>query len=352
MYDQLTASVVGCGSGGSLSLEALSASDRFKLVAATDLRPDVSAAIAAKYGIQTFTHHEEMFSRCPTDVVCVSTYAPTHEAVAMHALKLPLKGVLVEKPLADTVASGRRILAACKARKLNLAVPHGLLVGETPMEILSRVRSGEIGALKLVDIQVAGWDIINAGIHWLNYFVHLTDLEPIDYVMAICDASTRTYRDSMQVETLGVTYVQTKSGVRCVLNTGDEVRTNRAGKGTVYRIVGTAGQIEFWGWENGYYIQNAKFPMGTVLTPVQLPRSGHQRHLENMADMIDNGATDHSVAESSLFALEICEAAYLSNRHRCKVTFPLEKFAPIEPSDWDPGQAYTGVGGGRDGRKL
>jgi predicted dehydrogenase len=352
MSDQLTASVVGCGSGGSLSLDALAASECFKLVAATDLRPDVAAAVAAKYGIQTFTNHAEMFLQCPTDIVCVSTYAPTHEAVATDALQLPLKGILVEKPLADTVAAGRRIVAACKARNLNLAVPHGLLVGETPLEILSRVRSGEIGALKLVDIQVAGWDIINAGIHWLNYFVHLTDFEPIDYVLAACDASTRTYRDSIQVETWGATYVQTKSGVRCVMNTGDEVQTNRAGKGTVYRIVGTGGQIEFWGWENGYYIQNAQFPAGTVLTPVELPGSRHQRHLENMAAMIGLGVTDYSVAESSLFALEICEAAYLSNRHRCRVAFPLDQFTPPTASDWDPGRAYAGVGGGRDGRKL
>src|SRR3712207_8225841 len=46
----------------------------------------------------------------------------------------------------------------------------------------------------------ARWDIINAGIHWLNFFVTLTDNEPLDYVIAQCDTTTRTYRDGMQVE--------------------------------------------------------------------------------------------------------------------------------------------------------
>ena len=41
--EPLTASVVGGGAGGRLSLKALAASDRYRLVAATDLRPDVLA---------------------------------------------------------------------------------------------------------------------------------------------------------------------------------------------------------------------------------------------------------------------------------------------------------------------
>ena len=74
----------------------------------------------------------------------------------------------------------------------------------------------------MVEIQCSGWDIINAGIHWLDFFVTLDACpEPVSYVMAACDASTRTYRDGMQVETLAVTYAQTESGVRAVMQTGD-----------------------------------------------------------------------------------------------------------------------------------
>jgi hypothetical protein len=68
--------------------------------------------------------------------------------------------------------------------------------------------------------------------------------------------------------------------------------------------------------------------------------------------MIDSGRPDYRIPEGSLLALEVCEAAYLSRRHRCQVTFPLETFVPPPTSDWDPGQPYSGVGGGRDGRKL
>jgi predicted dehydrogenase len=286
-------------------------------------------------------------------VVCVSTYPPTHEPVALDALEhLPLEGILVEKPLGHTAASGRRTLEAIRRAGLPMAVPHGLLVRATPLEILARVQGGEIGELKLVEIQNTRWDIINAGIHWLDYFVTLTGCEEMDYVMALCESSTRTYRDGMQVETTAVTYAQTVSGVRVVMNTGDDVRVNRAGKNTLFRLVGDEGQIEFWGWEDAYRLLNAEFPHGQCFAPTPLPGTAHQRHLERMADMIDSGEPDYTIPESSLLALEICEGAYLSSRHRCKVTFPVDQFTPPAAPAWDPGMPYSGTGGGRNGRKL
>ena len=352
---RLTASVVGCGGGGTLSLNALKASPRFELVAAADLKPEACRKAEEKFpGLRTFASHQDMFAKCPTDVVCVSTFPPSHEAVTMDALKLPLKGILVEKPLGHTAASGRRLLDAIKTRRLPVAVPHNLLARKTPLEVIARVRNGELGILNLVEIQCDKWDIINAGIHWLDFFVTLTGNEPMDHVMALCDASTRTYRDGMQVETTAATYAQTRSGTRVVMNTGDYILVKREEKkgGILFRLIGAAGQIEFWGWEDGYRILNAEFPKGELIIPSQMPVTGHRLHLENMAAMVDSGRPDYAIPDSSLAALEICEGAYLSSRHRCKVTFPLAQFVPPPPSDWDPGTPYSGQGGGRDGRKL
>lgn len=350
---RLTACVVGGGSGGRLSMKALIASDRFELVAAADTRQEVCRELEQKFpGIRTFSGHPEMFTECPTDVVCVSTWPPSHEEITLDALELPLQGILVEKPLGHTAAAGHRLLEAIKAKALPMAVPHGLLANATPLEIIARVRAGDIGELKLVEIQCSGWDIINAGIHWLDFFVMLTGCEPMAWVMALCEASTRTYRDGMQVETTAVTYAQTASGVRVVMNTGDKVLVNREGKDTLFRLVGTDGQVEFWGWAPEYRILNAAHPRGETVKPEPLPVRGHQCHLENMATMIDSGEPDYAVPDSSLLALEICEGAYISSRHRCKVTFPVDQFVlPSEP-DWDPGMPYSGSGGGRDGRKL
>lgn len=349
-----TAAVIGGGFGGKLSMAALAASPRFRLVAVTDLREEVRQKLEHDYpGIRTFADHEAMFRECPTDIIAVSTYPPSHEEITLSALKhLPLKGLLVEKPLGHTWASGRRLLEAIRGHALPVAVPHGLLARRTPLDILDHVKRGEIGELKLVEIQCNGWDIINAGIHWLNYFVNLTGLEPVGSVHATCDSTTRTWRDGMQVETIAVTTAQTHSGIRVVMHTGDHVRVNAPSHDTLFRLIGTKGQIEFYGWEAPWRILNASHPGGIELTPIEIPVFGHRHHLECLAEQMDTGNPDYAVATSSLMALELCEAAYLSSKHRCSVRLPLDTFTPPIPTDWSPGQSYSGVGGGRDGRNL
>lgn len=348
-----TASVVGGGVGGRLSMDALRFSDRYDLLAVADTNQAARDALAQEYpGIQLFDSYEAMFADCPTDVVCVSTWAPSHRAITEAALQLPLKGILVEKPLAETTAAGAAILDEIRAKVIPLAVPHGLLVASHATEIRQRVKAGEIGELALIEIECNGWDIINAGIHWLNYAYVLNGGEPAQYVLAACDTSTRTYRDGVQVETIAVTYVQARNGVRIAMNTGDYIKTTRAGKDTVYRVVGTKGMIEFWAWESAYYLLNSAHPEGLLVEVAPGPKSGHQRHLDALAEQMDGGSVDYAIGESSLAALEMCEAAYLACKHRCKVDLPLASFTQPPASDWEPGKPYSGTGGGRDGRNL
>jgi predicted dehydrogenase len=350
----LTASVIGCGAGGRLSLEALSASPLFRIVGAADLRSDVRESLEQEFpGLRTFGSHQEVFALCPTDVVCVSTYPPSHESIVLDALAMPsLRGILVEKPLGHTATAGRRILEAIKSRNLPMVVPHGLRTLATSLEVIERVLRGEIGELRSIEIQCDKWDLLNAGIHWLDFCLAATGEAPITSVLAAFDTSTRTHRDGMQVETVAITYVETANRVRLILQTGDFIRLNTQGKKTLFRLAGTGGLIEFWGWEKGYSILNAQYPAGQIIVPDEFPVVGHRRHLENLAEQIRSGATDYRLPDSSLTALEVCEAAFLSWQHRCQVRFPLASFVPPPASEWHPGKPYRGTGGGRDGRKL
>ncbi len=338
--------------GGRLSLDALQNSPHFDLIAAADWRDDVRAALEERYaGLQTFASHQSLFAAVPLDVVCVATFSPSHEEVTFDALRLPLKGILVEKPLGHNSDSGERLLNAIREKNLPMVTPHGLLAKRTPLEIIERVQNGEIGDLKLVEIQCRGWDIINAGIHWLQFFVTLVN-EPMQSVLAACDKSTRTFRDGMQVETLAVTSVVTQSGIRAIMHTGDYTPINHDGEDTVFRLLGTKGHIEFYGWSKPYKILNAHYPHGETIEPDELPITGHRFHLENLARQIETGTPDYTIPQNSLAALEICEAAYLSARHNCEIRFPFEQFTSPAANNWQPGEPYAGTGGGRDGRKL
>ena len=63
--------VVGVGSGGRLSIRGAAESPRYELVAVTDMRAEVRAAIEQEYpGVQTFADHKAMLAACDLDVVC------------------------------------------------------------------------------------------------------------------------------------------------------------------------------------------------------------------------------------------------------------------------------------------
>ena len=353
MATTYSATVVGAGMGGKGSMKGLVESGRYRLLGVADWSEEARTWVEQTYpGTRTFSSHREMFEQCPSDVVCVSTWPPTHLEVTRDALAQPLKGILVEKPLADTHEDGAAILAEIQKKNLPMVVPHGLQVLDHSLEIRDLVHGGAIGDLQLVEIQCRGWDIINAGIHWLNFIILLLKEDPAEIVTAACDTTSRTYRDGMQVETLGLTCVQTRGGVRIVMNTGDYTRISEPGKGVLFRLVGSSGVIEFYGWEARYRILNEQHPKGTMVEVVSDGRASPHRHLTNLAELIDKEEVDYAGPASSLEALEWVEAAYLSARHQCAVNLPLSEFTPREGGDWDPGRPHSGTDGGQDGRKL
>ncbi len=95
MAETYTASVVGAGMGGKGSMRALAASERFELVAVADLKAEARGEVEAAHpGVRAFPDHGEMFSTCPTDVVCVSTWPPSHRAISRSAISSRSSGTM------------------------------------------------------------------------------------------------------------------------------------------------------------------------------------------------------------------------------------------------------------------
>lgn len=351
---RLTATVIGAGAGGTLSIDALIASDRYDLIGVADVSEASRDRVTAKTSgsVPTFATYEEMFTERPSDVVCVSTYAPTHLEITRAAMATGnVRGMLVEKPLGETTESGRQIVELLKSSNLPLVVPHGLMAQSAALEIVERVRAGVVGDLRVVEMESNEWDIINAGIHWLQFFVALVSPSPIEVVLTAADTSSRTYRDGMQVETEAITMARTANGVRVLLNTGDRVPIWRSDTPCLMRIVGDRGFIEFGAFEPRYLLVADGHDRELVeVEPFAV--SGHQRHLEFLADQVELGVRDYLIPDTSLQALEIVEAAYESNRVGGSVNLPIDGAQPERVRAWNPGEPYSGAGGGRNGREL
>lgn len=144
----LKAAVVGMGWMGGLHAGVYRRADGVELVGVVE--PDRSRRdrLAAEYGAPVYDDIEPLLGRC--DVVSVCT--PDHLHVpATTALLHAGARVLVEKPLATSVADAERILAA-RPDPAALSVGHILRFDPRVIRMRELVRSGELGDIWHVEV--------------------------------------------------------------------------------------------------------------------------------------------------------------------------------------------------------
>ena len=347
--------VVGAGSGGRLSIGAVVDDAGYELAGIADRSVEASAAAAADLapGTPTFTDVGRALEDLRPDVVCVSTWAPSHRKITEQALAVGVRGLLVEKPLAGTMTDARAVLDTIVDQRVPVVVPHGLMSMPAPQHLLDELRSGVLGRLQTVQIDCTGWDLINAGIHWLQFAVACLGDDPVTTVECTADVSTRTYRDGFMVETAAVTSVRTAGGVGLEVRTGDDIEV-ASPTGTRIALVGGQGSAVYQPWEHEYRIDTGAGELVVSRPPGDQP-TGHRLYLRRLHEQISAGTTDHAIPRQSLQALEIIRAAYLAAREGGTVTLPLQEddSAPTGSDDvWLPGEVHDPDRAGRNGRAL
>jgi predicted dehydrogenase len=118
---RLRIGVVGVGALGRHHARHLAALDEAELVGVFDTDPARAAAVAGELGTTAFPDLEGLLSRVSAVSVAVPT--PAHAAVGLRALERGVP-VLMEKPLAATVAEADTLIAAARRGGLQLQVGH------------------------------------------------------------------------------------------------------------------------------------------------------------------------------------------------------------------------------------
>jgi predicted dehydrogenase len=113
--------VIGVGHLGRHHARILSTLDGVRLTAVVDKLPDRAAEIAASTGSTALTESAELLDR--VDAVTVAVPTELHRDIALPFLERGVS-VLVEKPMARSLAEADEMLAAAKASGATLAVGH------------------------------------------------------------------------------------------------------------------------------------------------------------------------------------------------------------------------------------
>ena len=143
--------IIGLGYWGPNLLRNFADLPGARVACVSDLRADRLAAAGARYpGVRTTRSAAELIEDPAVDAVANATPVSTHFELAQAALAAG-KHVLVEKPLASSVAEGRRLIEEAARRRLVLMVDHTFVYTGAVRKIAALVASGDLGDLYYYD---------------------------------------------------------------------------------------------------------------------------------------------------------------------------------------------------------
>ena len=135
--------VVGAGFMGRLHARAIADSDVAELVAIVDRDP-ATRAVAERYGVPLHDSIEPLAGGRDVDGFIVSLPDREHVETACELLEAG-HAVLLEKPIADTLAGARRIAGAARRRGARLLVAHILRFDPRYARAAAAVAAGDLG---------------------------------------------------------------------------------------------------------------------------------------------------------------------------------------------------------------
>ncbi|NLV74328.1 MAG: Gfo/Idh/MocA family oxidoreductase [Chloroflexi bacterium] len=344
--------VIGCGEISAATCVGLAASPITKIAMLMDTRPETLNDLHELYGAPTTQDAEDVFANPDVDAVYIATPHDTHVPLGIRAAQAG-KHVLMEKPIATTLADADKLINVCREAGVKLGVSFYNQVDGGQRLARDMILGGMIGDVTAVRLnaivdkpahywqagytqrvstdwrtklaRAGGGVLIMNVIHDLNAIRFVTGLE-----VTRLYAESDTLSTPVEVEdTVGVV-MRYNNGAIGVIQAGSAMRGGEHECLTGPRIYGTKGQI----------ILN---PSGTPRYSIMMSTEpgegfepGQWRELVNPGRMIDRQAIEEGFArailedtpppctgEDARRVLEIVLASYESARLHQPVALPL-----------------------------
>src|SRR5262245_50113385 len=146
---KLRIGVAGLGRGFTLMLPTLGRNPRVSLVAAADLRAEARERFAAEFNAATYDSVEALCADPAVEVVYVATPHQFHAAHTSLAAKSG-KHLLVEKPMAISIAECQAMIAAARDAKVHLIVGHSHSFDAPVARARHLIDGGAYGAVRMI----------------------------------------------------------------------------------------------------------------------------------------------------------------------------------------------------------
>ncbi|WP_424929137.1 Gfo/Idh/MocA family protein [Amaricoccus tamworthensis] len=343
--DRLRIGVVGCGSISEAYMRNAALFIGVEVVACADLNPTTASKRAAEFGV-TAMEVDDLLAAPGVDLVLNLTVPAAHFDVTMRALA-ENKHVFTEKPLSDTAAGGRAILAEANKRGLTVGSAPDTFMGAAGRTARRLIEEGAIGRPVIGTAfmmgrgmehwhpdpsfyyQPGGGPVLDMGPYYLTMMVNL--MGPVSRVHAVSTSGQTERLITAQGPKQGTTFpVETPTSVLSLLEFACGAKVTFGASWDVFRhtpppieLHGTEGSLRlpdpdnFSGviglsragapWED---TDTARFTFGGFNWPTVNPDRANYRMvgLADMARALREGTRPRASAGLALHVLEVLEA--------------------------------------------
>jgi predicted dehydrogenase len=182
MTSRIKIGLIGFGYWGPNLLRNFSLSPHFEVVAVAEPRADRRQRAGEQYeGLRLHESAEDVVAAPDLDAVVVASPVATHYGFARQALEQG-KHVLVEKPLASTVAEGEELAALAERQGLTLLVDHTFLFTGAVQTIRQLCKSGELGRISYYDSMRVNLGLFQPDVNVL-WDLGPHDISIMDYIL-------------------------------------------------------------------------------------------------------------------------------------------------------------------------
>lgn len=187
----LNVAIMGCGligtqwDAGATQAHSLTHAAGFskhpdcRLVALCEHDPAKLAQAASAWQVEhSYTDPQRMFAELAIDIAVVAASTSSRGAVVTPALAAQVKVLVIEKPLAATLAESQQLVRAIDATRTKTIVNYSRHWDPSMRHLRDAIRAGELGTIQRL-VGTYGKGLTNNGSHMIDLAAFLLDASPV-----------------------------------------------------------------------------------------------------------------------------------------------------------------------------
>lgn len=349
--------LIGCGRISPNHIAAAK-SNNLEFVGICDVDKKMLYDKVVKFDLQNvtqYTDYKEMLDKEKPELVAIATESGKHAAIALDCIDAGCN-LIIEKPIALSIADADAIIAAAKKKGVKVCASHQNRFNKSIKKIREALERNRFGRMFYGTAHIRwcrDWEYY-ARANWrgtweqdggalMNQCIHNIDLlrwmmgDEVEEVFGMTDRLNHPY---IEAEDLGIAIVKFKNGAYGIIEGTTDIYPKNleetlylfGEKGTVKAGGTSVNKIEEWRFSDTLDDPNEVIKEFAE-DPPNVYGFGHTPLYADVIDAIENNREPYVDAEAGKRALELVLAIYMSAAEGVPIKFPLLSCSTMDFKD-------------------